>query len=1394
MAFLLSSLVRAKPVETERNQSEHRGTGRNDSVRSQASDLLFSVINSKDQNTTNEVIDLSQVTEEPRTAARTEDVTVTNESSDRPTQTLRTVTSATAEEISDPTGGIEFDGTPNTTKDEDVKADAVFYLTPLGSTAPYFASEQKWCEVLNYVTDVNELHGKKVYAEAITKLYKLTHAAGARLLTSANGRDARERALAHCAWKMSPPATRSNAEWYHTVMIHMVLDRLIFAFDEIPDNDNRPLQIGHMPPFKTPHEMQKIFDKFVHWKETSTEFCELWENAYRMKKHEALFPNVCVIHEKNFEALQRRPVARSELEQLKMEVAESLEAVEDNQERAETEGDEVIRSLIGGMKETYTTSRVNAIFNNFCMTALALRTLILLKESRTFKVGIRKERRFLGSHETVVHHGCHISSNTTERSGDFEYGAQSNSAVRNSTGVPGLKQSKYRCKIEHAVVNVIFEMALHSPVTFEERMHELIGLIRSTLVQSNNTLSQSNPIVIDEEGENVQEDAEIAGRENGMDGDVCTEEAVVERERTNVEQNIQGKDTAEVLSTENERNAADESSSVGIESRPELILQKEWIRDLRERKDSADMRYRLIDKLTSYISPKKPHEKAYRIDFSLPRPAWYMSVVSKVKKINEKRKRKQIEDEDADEDTIHATKRTRVADGTEGKDTARIDETGTEVTPTEVEERERPEEIGQDETSVRNPTGSTMAPAAANESSRTEEDGGGQTTARTENRKRHSTKKQNRGGSKGRRTRSKKKAGRKGHTGDSDEPDVIDSEESKDSEEEKGPASRLRGKKTKYVGMFDDSDDAIEDWSDVQPDTFGIAYQTDNIWEYEPPMYKGHRIRFENIPEPSYSRTRAFASDSQTIFFGTQSQNVETQDPPIDPEISAEGTPTRTTTNCTSLPISHHIEWEAMPPKICTMWDKDDIVRERIEPLKPYRTAEEAEPGYHTTVVFSKEEWEEMNISMQKRIFSQKNVLIKADTIRNSRRRDTDPFETKDLARFVDTHSPLQALDCTAIPANIKGRYQTQTSSYRTVRSSLQEYSKHLLEYESKSRAKNGIEESGTTEPSYHVLSFLDIPAGQDVIDVPFDDMSKHLVRSTFILKQGTVEGERERRSIYNYISTVTSSDVGKRWFLASGAAGWSDWHCDAAGMCTFVKINTGMKLWALSHDENIHPGTWTEDRTTLKMENVDIIILRPGDILYMKPATNHFVMSIEHSLAFGGHFYLFHHMRATMKGIIRDHYIGKSNSNTELLCAPLLLMKAISGIAETLSIVDPEQARDELPTDNVQDVADVVVTVVHLDQLAPELPPYTTGHRRKSWQDSPEFKHDFAKVSAPVEHIVSWMKTNGYIDALAKAEEAFREECVELQNRLTKKSKRKLANSKIVKFKCVCGNHDVDE
>lgn len=107
-------------------------------------------------------------------------------------------------------------------------------------------------------------------------------------------------------------------------------------------------------------------------------------------------------------------------------------------------------------------------------------------------------------------------------------------------------------------------------------------------------------------------------------------------------------------------------------------------------------------------------------------------------------------------------------------------------------------------------------------------------------------------------------------------------------------------------------------------------------------------------------------------------------------------------------------------------------------------------------------------------------------------------------------------------------------------------------------------------------------------------------------------------------------------------------------------------------------------------MENFDIIILRKGDILsvphflsadvnnslvrFLQPSTNHFVVNLKNSITLGGHFYTYDLMNSTLKGIVRDHFIGASNTNTEHPKVLALLMRAVCSFAEYREFLDAKQ------------------------------------------------------------------------------------------------------------------------
>lgn len=59
-----------------------------------------------------------------------------------------------------------------------------------------------------------------------------------------------------------------------------------------------------------------------------------------------------------------------------------------------------------------------------------------------------------------------------------------------------------------------------------------------------------------------------------------------------------------------------------------------------------------------------------------------------------------------------------------------------------------------------------------------------------------------------------------------------------------------------------------------------------------------------------------------------------------------------------------------------------------------------------------------------------------------------------------------------------------------------------------------------------------------------------------------------------------------------------------------------------------------------------------------MPPCTPHAVLTLEDSVALGGHFYCNLTMDRTLDAIVQEHFFGDFVTNTEHTRAPLLLMK----------------------------------------------------------------------------------------------------------------------------------------
>lgn len=279
--------------------------------------------------------------------------------------------------------------------DDDMKTDAAFGFTPMGASLSYYSSPDLWQKITAEALK-SSISGQRGRPALVKNLYRITHGIGKRLVISGKGRDAREGGLAQVAWKRSAPNKNSNAEWLHCLLQYAVTDRVIFAVSDMPVEDCRPLQSPVMKSFPLPNQMERVFEIARNWKKTVTKFFQEWENAYHLNNNRALFPNICAIQD-DHDPTTTTNGAYGSLATFLGDNGQGSVTVNTQMQESTTAGDTVLKSLVGGIRQSYTTSRINMIFNNFCLTALALRSMMLVcaeydvQYSRLFEMCVRRE-------------------------------------------------------------------------------------------------------------------------------------------------------------------------------------------------------------------------------------------------------------------------------------------------------------------------------------------------------------------------------------------------------------------------------------------------------------------------------------------------------------------------------------------------------------------------------------------------------------------------------------------------------------------------------------------------------------------------------------------------------------------------------------------------------------------------------------------------------------------------------------------------------------------------------------------------------------------------------------------------------------------------------------------
>ncbi|KAE9385321.1 hypothetical protein BT96DRAFT_982076 [Gymnopus androsaceus JB14] len=126
-------------------------------------------------------------------------------------------------------------------------------------------------------------------------------------------------------------------------------------------------------------------------------------------------------------------------------------------------------------------------------------------------------------------------------------------------------------------------------------------------------------------------------------------------------------------------------------------------------------------------------------------------------------------------------------------------------------------------------------------------------------------------------------------------------------------------------------------------------------------------------------------------------------------------------------------------------------------------------------------------------------------------------------------------------------------------------------------------------------------------------------------------------------------------WAIAGHKGAYSLLHIDANGMATIVEPRTGKKYWVIAKPKKDEQKASVDLIKELTVDfqkatkNWDFyaVILQPGDIFIMQPATPQYVMTLEDSVCFGSHCYSSQTLSATSFGIFHALTTGDLLTNT---------------------------------------------------------------------------------------------------------------------------------------------------
>jgi hypothetical protein len=225
-------------------------------------------------------------------------------------------------------------------------------------------------------------------------------------------------------------------------------------------------------------------------------------------------------------------------------------------------------------------------------------------------------------------------------------------------------------------------------------------------------------------------------------------------------------------------------------------------------------------------------------------------------------------------------------------------------------------------------------------------------------------------------------------------------------------------------------------------------------------------------------------------------------------------------------------------------------------------------------------------------------------------------------------------------------------------------------------------------------------------------------------------------------------------WGLLGNKGTITQNHMDACGTCTHVRVILGSKLWFIALDEKLPDTNGFSNNVSWQQ-----IFLQPGDDLYMRPATRHFVFGTEDTFIVGGHFYSRTCFSRTLDAITMEHYLGESLTNADHSYSAIILFKLLQSYEKAL-IMD-RTSEEAFP--NKEELASLLLLIFYLEQLWPQTEEKFATYR---WHWTHDFEHDYSTVVRIAYSVASKMgvRDKNFSNCVRDREQEFISLCNQLE------------------------------